>query len=68
MITCNVPKDGPSHVYDRDGRVYQSRMGDDGRLIIDLRPDVLRSLLGNRTNGLAWHDANPDALALLALS
>jgi hypothetical protein len=68
VITCIVPKDGPSHVYDRQGRVYQSRMADDGRVIIDLLPEVFRTLLSDRKMGLAWHDANPEALAVLARS
>ena len=67
MITAFVPKNGPTHVYSKEGRVFCSRINDDGRVVIDLRPDVFRSLLADRTMGLGWHDANPEALRQLAL-
>jgi hypothetical protein len=65
MITVNVPEGGPSHIYDRTGRVYQSRLVD-GRLVVDLLPAVFKTLIANRQNGLDWERANPEVLAQLA--
>ena len=67
MITINVPKGGPSHIFDRQGRVYRSRMEGDC-LVCDVLPEVFRTLLGDRHMGLAWQSLNPEAVQLLARS
>ncbi len=64
MIEINVPPGASTTVYDQDGRAYHARVHE-GRLVIDLRPRELRVLLTGR-EGLAWHDANPEALRRLA--
>jgi hypothetical protein len=55
-MLINVPPNGPSHVYGKDGAAYMSKMID-GRLVIDVPPDIFRSLLCSR-QGKDWEDAN----------
>jgi hypothetical protein len=64
MIRLNVPTGGPSHIFDRNGAVFQSRLEGD-RLVVDVTPAVFRTLIANRQNGLAWERENPEALANL---
>jgi hypothetical protein len=65
-LVINVPRGvGISHLYGQRGRVCCSRLTEDGRLVMDLFVDEFRILLSDRTHGLAWHNANGEALQRL---
>jgi len=66
MLTLNVPKNGQTTIYDREGREFKARQAEDGRIVMDVTETVFRALIINRTNGKHWYDANPEALASLA--
>lgn len=55
-MIVNVPTNGPSHIYGRDGKAYMSKVMD-GRLVVDIPGDLFHSLLRGR-DGKAWDDAN----------
>ncbi len=61
MITVFVPPNASiTHVFDINGRAFQARVADDGKVVIDVTPSVFLSLLMGRQNGKAWEDANKD--------
>jgi hypothetical protein len=61
-----VPPDvGISHLIGIGGRVCCSRLKDDGRLVFDLFPHELRSLLGDKKHGLLWERSNSEAIRQL---
>jgi hypothetical protein len=56
---------GTSHYFSERGRVAQSRVTDDGCVVIDLFPAEFRQLLMDKRFGRDWHDNNPEALRAL---
>jgi hypothetical protein len=65
-LVVNVPVNvGATHLYGKGGRVCQSRMTEDGRVVMDLFPDEFKSLLASKKHGHDWHNANPEALRAL---
>jgi hypothetical protein len=65
-LVVNVPDgSGISHFYGTGGRLCQTRITDDGRVVLDLFMAEFRNLLASRQHGLDWQNANPDAIALL---
>ena len=66
-LIVNVPPGvGTSHYYSNRARVAQSRVTEDGRVVLDLFPQEFRTLLSDRRFGQLWHDENPEALSQLA--
>jgi hypothetical protein len=55
---------GVTHFYGKGGRVVCSRMTEEG-VVLDLFPDEFKTLLADGKHGLAWHNANPEALRRL---
>jgi hypothetical protein len=65
-LVVNVPDGvGLTHLYGDRGRVVCSRMTEDGRIVFDLFLHEFRILLSDRTHGLAWQNANPEAVRRL---
>jgi hypothetical protein len=65
-LVVNVPAAvGTTHHYSGRGRVSQSRVTEDGRVVLDLFPEEFRTLLADRRFGHDWHNSNPEAVQAL---
>jgi hypothetical protein len=65
-LIVNVPQSlGISNYYGERGRTTQSRVTEDGKVVLDLFEGEFKTLLMGR-HGLEWQTANPDLLALIA--
>jgi hypothetical protein len=77
LVVYVPPEAGTSHYYSNQnatnrtagsawGRVVQSRVAEDGRVVLDLFPQEFKDLLGDKKFGQLWHDYNSDALHSLS--
>lgn len=64
-LVVNVPTaTGTTNYYSHKGRIAQSRMAEDGRVVLDLFVDEFKSLLMGR-DGLIWQNCNPEVMRAL---
>jgi hypothetical protein len=79
LVVYVPPEAGTSHYYSNQnatnrtagsawGRVVQSRVAEDGRVVLDLFPQEFRDLLGDKRFGQLWHNYNPEAVHALGQS
>ncbi len=63
-MLINVPKNGPTTLIARDGKVYKASHAPDGRIVLDVPPAELFALLRGR-DGFQWQRVNEEAIAQL---
>jgi hypothetical protein len=79
LVVYVPPGVGTSHYYSNTnatsradgsgwGRMVQSRVTEDGRVVLDLFMQEFKDLLADKKFGQLWHDFNPEALRAIGAS